>query len=66
MGKNCALRARFRFSALYPLAPTPLQLETPNFAQGCSVIRSFVPEKFMGVGKLGGQNFDFFEKYVNQ
>ena len=62
-GQNYALRARFHFPALCPLAPTPFDLATPNLVQGCGVTRSFNAKKFRGVGKLGGQNFDFSENY---
>ena len=61
-GQYYALRARFRFPALCPLAPTPLELKTPNLVQGCSVIRSFEIEKFRGVQKLEGSKFWFFFK----
>ena len=36
-GQNYALRARFHFQALCPLAPTPLNSELPNLVQGCVV-----------------------------
>ena len=56
-GQNCARRAQSRFSALCPLAQTPLDLGTPNLVQGCRVTRSFKIMKFRGVQNLGGSKF---------
>ena len=51
------------FEALALLAPTPFDEISPNLVQGCSVRRSLKIMKFRGVQKLGGQNFDFSEKF---
>ena len=52
------------FEVLSLLAPTPLELETPNLVQGCTVTRSFKIVKFRGVQKLGGSKFWFFRKFL--
>ena len=53
--QKCARRAHFCISAFCPLAPTPFELESPNLAQGWTLIRAihhnrnFDPPKFRGV-----------------
>ena len=52
------------FEALALLAPTHLELETPNLVQGCIVTRSFKILKFRGVKKLGGVKILIFPKIL--
>ena len=63
-GQNYALRARFHFPALCPLAPTPLELETPNLVQGGTLTCAIQSSKKFDPPNLGGSKFWFFRKFL--